>query len=338
MAGDGIRAWAVIYLKGICMGTADSVPGVSGGTIALIAGIYERLITAIAGLDPRVLKHIPRLHTREGRSALSRDLIEMDVPFLVALGMGVVTALIVMAGFMHWAIDQYPALTASFFFGLIAAAAVVLYRYVSVDTIPRVAAAVIGFGFAFILTGFTGGNSAATSLVIMVGTGAIAISAMILPGISGAFILYMLGQYEYMSKLPGQFIAELVDVASGGDPSLLLSTGTTIAAFGVGAIAGLLTITHAIKYALSNYREATLTFLVSLMVGSLRAPVSDIAANVDKPTPGFIASIVVIAVLGGVLVVALDLFTEDIEFGGDADHSSDTDHESPQTESPINDD
>jgi putative membrane protein len=335
MAGDGIRGWAVIYLKGICMGTADTVPGVSGGTIALIAGIYERLITAIAGLDPRILKHAPRLHTSEGRAALSRDLIEMDVPFLIALGMGVVTAIVIMSGLMHRAISEHPALTASFFFGLIAAAAVVLYQYVAVDTIPRIVAAIVGFGIAFFVTGFTEGSSIGTSPLIMFGTGAIAISAMILPGISGAFILYMLGQYEYMSALPGLFISELIDVATGGDPSTLLSVGTTIAAFGVGAVTGLLTITHAIKYALSNYREATLTFLVSLMVGSLRAPVSDIQENVDTFTPEIAASIVAAAIVGGVLVVALDRFTEDIEFGGDVDQTRDPD--TPRTESSIDD-
>lgn len=327
MAGDGIRAWVVIYLKGLCMGMADTVPGVSGGTIALIAGIYERLITAIAGLDPRVLRHVPRLHTREGRSALSRDLIEMDVPFLIALGMGIITAVVIMSGLMHRAISQHPALTAAFFFGLIAAAAVVLYRYVAVDTIPRVVAAIVGFGFAFFITGITGGGSVATSPLIVFGTGAVAISAMILPGISGAFILYMLGQYEFMSALPGQFISALAGVATGGDPGTLLSTGTTIAAFGAGAVAGLLTITHAIKYALSNYREATLTFLVSLMVGSLRAPVSDITENVDTLTPETVVSLCVAAIVGGVLVVALDLFTEDIEFGGDVDQTPDSDNQ-----------
>lgn len=335
MAGDGIRAWAVVYLKGFCMGLADTVPGVSGGTIALISGIYERLISAIAGLDPRVLEHVPRLHTSEGRSALARDLVEMDIPFLIALGTGVVTAVAVMSGVMHRAIDQEPALTAAFFFGLIAAAAVVLYRYVAVDTIPRVLAAIVGFGFAFLITGITGGGSVATAPLIVFGTGAVAISAMILPGISGAFILYMLGQYEYMSALPGQFISEFVNVASGNDPSTLLAVGTTIAAFGTGAVIGLLTITHAIRYALSNYREATLTFLVSLMVGSLRAPVKDITGNIDTFTVETIASIAVAAIVGGVLVVALDRFTEDIEFGGDVGQTPDAD--SPRAESSTDD-
>lgn len=330
MAGTGPREWLVIYLKGVCMGAADTVPGVSGGTIALIAGIYERLISAIAGIDPRVLEHVPRLHTEEGRTALRRDLIEMDVPFLIALGLGIVTAVIVMAEIMHTAIDQFPVPTSAFFFGLIAAAAIVLYRYVSIDTPSRVVAALVGFGLAFVVAGFTSGDSGAHPPLLLFGSGAIAISAMVLPGVSGAFILYMFGQYEYMSNLPGQFIGELLGVATGGDPNALISIGTPIAAFVTGALIGLFTVTHIIRYALSNYREATLTFLVSLMLGSLRAPVEAIEKETTTLTPEIIAVIGAAAVGGGALVVFLDRFTEDIEFGAE--------RRSPGAESPVNDD
>lgn len=330
MAGTGFREWLVIYLKGVCMGAADSVPGVSGGTIALIAGIYERLISAVAGIDPRVLEHVPRLHTAEGRAALRRDLIEMDVPFLIALGMGIVTALIIMSGIMHTAIEHHPVPTSAFFFGLIAAAGVVLYRLVSIDTPARIVVALAGFALAFFVAGATSGGSGAAPPLLLIGSGAIAISAMVLPGVSGAFILYMFGQYEYMSALPSQFISELIGVATGGDPSSLISTGTPIAAFVIGAVIGLFTITHIIRYALSNYRKATLTFLVSLMIGSLRAPVGTIAAETTELTPGIIAVIVVAAVGGGALVIFLDRFTEDIEFGAD--------RRSPGAESPVNDD
>lgn len=330
MAGDGLREWVGIYLKGVCMGMADTVPGVSGGTIALIAGIYERLISAIAGLDPRILEHVPRLHTTDGRAALSRDLIDMDVPFLISLGMGIMTAVVIMSGIMHAAITNEPALTSAFFFGLIAAAAVVLYRYVSIGTIPRIVAALVGFVLAFVIAGATSGGSGTHSPLILLGSGAIAISAMILPGVSGAFILYMFGQYEYMSQLPGQFISEIVAVLGGGDPNALVSTAIPIAAFMIGALIGLFTITHIIKYALSNYRQATLTFLVSLMIGSLRAPVSTIQNETTELTPGIIAGIVAAAVVGGALVVVLDLFTEDIEFGADRNP--------PGAESPVNDD
>lgn len=330
MAENGPREWLIVYLKGLCMGMADSVPGVSGGTIALIVGIYERLIDAIAGLDPRVVGHLAELHTHDGRAALHEDLIEMDVPFLLALGSGMVTAVAIMAEIMHSAIEAYPTPTAAFFFGLIAAAAVVLYRYVSVDSPGRIGAALLGFGLAVFVAGFTQNGGGSSAPVILFGSGALAISAMVLPGVSGAFILYMLGQYEYMSGLPGQFISELSSFAGSGDPSALIAVGTPIAVFIVGALLGLFTIAHAVNYALEHYREATLTFLVSLMVGSLRAPVSDIADNAADLSGPLIVASVVGAIVGALLVIALDQFTEDITFGTD-------EQQPPRTETPVND-
>lgn len=330
MTENGLREWLVVYLKGLCMGMADSVPGVSGGTIALIAGIYERLIDAIAGLDPGVLEHVPQLHTEEGRAAFVRDLIEMDVPFLLALGTGMVTALAVMSGIMHQAIKQFPTPTSAFFFGLIAAAAVVLYRYVSVDSPGRIGAALVGFALAVYVAGFTQGSGGSSSLVILFGSGALAISAMMLPGVSGAFILYMLGLYEYMSGLPGAFISELSSFVGGSDPSALIAVGIPISVFIAGALLGLFTVAHAVNYALEHYREATLTFLVSLMIGSLRAPVSDIAENAGDLSPALIGVSVVAGVVGALLVIGLDQFTEDIEF-------SSGEQQSPRTETPVND-
>lgn len=318
------REILVIYLKGLCMGAADSVPGVSGGTIALITGIYERLITAIAGLDPRVLEHVTRLHTAEGREKLRDDLIEMEVPFLMALGLGIVTAIAIMATVLHAAIESYPVLTAAFFFGLIAAGAVVLVRYVSLGTPGRILVCLGGLGLALFITGFSKGNGMTPSLLIIFLTGTLAISAMVLPGISGAFILYMLGLYEYMSGVPKEFLSSLVGLA-GGDSSGLVTSGTEIAAFGMGAVIGLLTITHAIKYALEQYRKATLTFLVSLMVGSLRAPATEIVAH-GELTPERVVGILIAVIVGGSLVVLLDRFTENIEFEAGSDVNN-PDHE-----------
>lgn len=330
MAENGLRELLIVYLKGLCMGAADSVPGVSGGTIALIVGIYERLIDAISGFDPRVLEHAFRLHTSDGRDAFVRNLIEMDVPFLLALGAGMITAVAIMSEIMNNAIHQFPTPTAAFFFGLIAAAAVVLYRYVSVDSPGRIGAALFGFGLAVFVAGFTQNGGGSSSPVILFGSGALAISAMVLPGVSGAFILYMLGQYEYMSGLPGRFISELSAFAGSGDPSALIAAGTPIAVFMIGALVGLFTIAHAIKYALEHYRQATLTFLVSLMVGSLRAPLSDIAANAPDLSGPLVGASVGAGVVGALLVIALDQFTEDIEFSADEQRP-------PRTDAPVND-
>src|SRR6056297_2939650 len=96
-----VREWAAVYLKGAAMGAADAVPGVSGGTIALITGIYERLVGAIAALDPRealgLLAYVPSFGDSDAREAFAADLLEMDVPFLVVLGVGVLSAVVTVA-------------------------------------------------------------------------------------------------------------------------------------------------------------------------------------------------------------------------------------------------
>ncbi|EMA37970.1 DUF368 domain-containing protein [Halococcus hamelinensis] len=309
-----VRALVVVYLKGIFMGAADAVPGVSGGTIALITGIYERLIAAITALDPRALRYLPRLHRRTGRAAFRDALVEMDIPFLMALGLGIATALVTVARLMAYAFETYPAYVAALFFGLIAASAVVLYEYVSLDTPRRVAVAVFGFVLAFVVSGPEVGSSFSNSPTIVFFAGTIAIAGMILPGISGAFFLYVLGQYEYLSNTLTTFTNRLAGLLSGGSVGGLVEPGIVIVAFGVGALIGLFSISYAIRWALANYRAATLTFLVSLMVGALRLPVTDVLDHTSNPNPTVIGTILVVAVLGGVLVLVVDRFTEDIEF------------------------
>jgi putative membrane protein len=141
----GRRAWLAVYLKGACMGAADTVPGVSGGTIAVILGVYERLIAALTSVDPRAMRHLSTLHTPEGRAALAEDLLRMDAPFMLVLGAGVLSAAATLATVMHVAVDQYPVPTHAFFFGLIAASAVVLYRYVDAASPTRAVVATAGF-------------------------------------------------------------------------------------------------------------------------------------------------------------------------------------------------
>jgi len=200
--GAGIRAWISVYLKGVCMGAADTVPGVSGGTIAVVLGIYERLITALTELDPAAVRHLPTLHTAEGRGALRSEFRRADVPFLSVLGFGVLSAAATVATAMNAAVTRYPAPTYAFFFGLIGASAVVLYRYVEIGTPRRLLVAVAGASLAFLLTDPALATTGTATLPALFLAGAIAISAMILPGVSGAFLLLVLGQYEYVSGIP----------------------------------------------------------------------------------------------------------------------------------------
>jgi len=296
------------------MGAADSVPGVSGGTIALITGIYERLITAITSLDPRVLEHVPRLHTRSGRRALWDELVAMDVGFLVALGLGVVSALIVISRAVQLALTTARGPTFAFFFGLIAASALVLYSEVDVTTPPRVAIGLVGFGLAFWVSGITQGSGLPNSPGFVFVAGMIAITAMILPGISGAFFLLLLGQYDYLTATLTSFTDLIIALFDGGRISSLIEPGTTILAFGIGAMIGVVTIAHVIKWALSNYRSATLVFLVSLMTGALRLPALETLQSTGQWTPLVILGTSAAALVGAGSVLLLDRYTDDLDY------------------------
>jgi putative membrane protein len=304
---DGPREYAGIYLRGVAMGAADAVPGVSGGTIALVTGIYERLVTAITDLDPWLLTLFPRLHTRTGRERLRHELAVMDLAFLVALGLGVVTALVTVSRVLEVALEEFTALTFAFFFGLILASAIVLYGEVSLDTPRRGAAAVVGLIVGFVLTGELTAVLPTTPTVALL-AGGIAVSAMILPGISGSFLLLVLGQYEYaVGSLSG-----FTDAIIALDPAGLRTHGTVVVTFGIGGVLGLLTISRVIEYALEHHRAATIAFLVSLMVGALRLPIERILGSTSSPGASVLVGLVLAAVIGGALVIGIDRATGDI--------------------------
>ncbi|MEF8786694.1 MAG: DUF368 domain-containing protein [Haloarculaceae archaeon] len=307
-ASAGVRAWVAVYLKGLAMGAADSVPGVSGGTIALIAGIYERLIDALTALDPRVLQQVPELDSSDGRQRFVAELQRMDVVFLLVLGLGVATSIVTISRVVHTALEIARPQTFAFFFGLIAASAVVLYDQLSLKTPLQIGAAIAGFLLAFFVTGISNGAGFGHALPLVFVAGAVAISAMVLPGISGAFLLILFGQYEFLTGV----LTDLVDglLAFGADD--LLSNAGVVATFGCGAVIGLFTVAHAVNWALEEYREATIAFLVSLMVGSLRLPVVEVISGVEATALAGVTTALGAALVGAVAVLLLDYYTEDL--------------------------
>jgi putative membrane protein len=310
----GARGWLAVYLKGACMGAADTVPGVSGGTIAVILGVYERLIAALTSVDPRAVGHLASVHTREGRAAIAEDLLRMDVPFLSVLGAGVLSAAAALATVMNVAVEEYPAPTYAFFFGLIAASAAVLYRYVGPTTPRRAIVATVGFVVAFAITdpGLSDGLGPSTPLVLFV-AGAVAISAMVLPGVSGSFLLLVLGQYETVTAIPGDLAVGVI-AAVRGELAPFVDALVPFAAFVCGALVGVFTVAYAVRAALGRYREATLVFLVSLMVGALRLPVTEVRGAVGEPAASVLPFVAVPLVAGVVLVFGLDRYTDDLEY------------------------
>ena len=313
-----VRTWVTVYLKGLAMGCADAVPGVSGGTIALIVGIYERLIAALTAIDPdrirRTVAGVRPVNLPDARAAL----LEMDAPFLLVLGAGIATAVVAVLRAVDHLLTTVPVATFGFFFGLIAASAVVLYGIVDLSTPGRKAAAVAGFLAAFLTSGYAS-TALGNELPIVFVAGAVAVSAMILPGISGSLLLIILGQYDFMSAALSTFVDALgAAVLSGGtETGAVWEAAPPVVVFIAGAFVGLFTVAHAVRRALEAYRMATLAFLVSLIVGALRAPVVEVSLALaergetwSSAFPRFAAA----ALAGALAVVVLDRYAGTIDY------------------------
>jgi putative membrane protein len=306
---DRFRRIIDTYLKGMAMGAADAVPGVSGGTIALITGIYERLIDAVAGLTGQKLIYTAKILGKD-RQSFYRQLKDLEIPFLTVLGAGVLSSLLIVLNLMHYMISSFPVETYGFFFGLIAISALVLYSEVDLSSLRSKLAGLTGFMAAFLLSGYAA-TSIGNSLPVVFLSGAVAVSAMILPGISGSLILVILGQYEYMTAALSRFTDAVINIREAGVGNIA-ENAPPVVVFVSGGVVGLLSIAHLVKKALDKYRKATMTFLVSMIVGALRAPVEEVNVHLAEQGvewitvfPEFISA----AVLGGIMVFILDYRT-----------------------------
>ncbi|MFP8891221.1 DUF368 domain-containing protein [Natrialbaceae archaeon A-CW2] len=289
-----------VYGYGLCMGTADALPGVSGGTVALLLGFYGRLLSAITALTPARMGAVLRGVQPTYRSTARESLLEMDLRFLLPLGAGMVTAVAIIASAVTAIANSHPLALASFFSGLIGASAVVLYRSVSIATRVEVLAMVSAISFA-LLVGANVIQFPATGLWMVFVAGIVAISAMILPGISGSLFLILLGQYVYLSGELSAFLSGLAALTSGGSLEALVGPGTTVVVFIAGGVVGLLTVARVVRRALDWRRNLTLVFLVSLIAGSTPAPMFTIAEDQAWSTEAFLVATGWLVVGAGVL-------------------------------------
>ncbi|QLH81137.1 DUF368 domain-containing protein [Halosimplex pelagicum] len=314
-----VREWLRTFVVGLFMGTADGVPGVSGGTVALIAGIYERLIAAINAVSlDRFLDGIRALTPLDGGVSLDRAaavLEEVDGWFLIALLGGIATAVIAVGQAVEVADEEAPVLMFGLFFGLIGASALILLREVGIRTVPEVVAAVAGAAVAFFASGYSEALLGGGGLLVVFVAGAVAVSAMILPGLSGSLLLVILGQYTFMYDRLGAFLDGLVGLATGGATDGLAGASVDVVTFVCGGLVGLFTVARLIRKALAANREVTFAFLVALVLGALRAPITTLngdeyAVVWNTPT---VQAFAVAAVVGAVVVLVLDWFAVDID-------------------------
>ncbi len=263
------------------MGSADIVPGVSGGTIALITGIYDHLIGSISKINFRFLKPLVKGNFKEFWSVL---LDEVDFAFFIPLVLGIGIAMLTIAKVVTYCMDAYTALTYSFFLGLIIASAVILFKKIDSLNIKHIAFAVIGFVLAYI---FVSLNPIATnhSLPVIFISGLIAICAMILPGISGSFLLLLLGQYEHMlNALHNLVFSEII-------------------VFIAGAAIGILSFSKLLNYLIKNYKEFTMAFLIGVMLGTLKIPALNVVSNVTFDIQGLLPCLIVAVIAFAIIIV-----------------------------------
>lgn len=233
----------MVSVKGIAMGAADVVPGVSGGTIAFITGIYEELINSIKSVNPASLKLLFQGKWKSFWKVINGN-------FLISLLTGIFISILSLARVIRYLLETYPVLVWSFFFGLIVASAIFVARYVKKWNAGVAVTALAGVAIAWIITVMTPAEANTTWWFIFA-SGAIAICAMILPGISGSFILVLLGMYKFILEAVGNF----------NIPVILL--------FLAGAAIGIISFSNVLSWLLRKYHDLTIGLLAGFMIGSL---------------------------------------------------------------------
>ena len=239
-----IKDFVVIGLKGMAMGAADVVPGVSGGTIAFISGIYEELLNAISSVNLSLLKTLKS----DGIKAAWK---QVNGSFLLSLFVGIFVSIVSLAKAIKWMLEYEPILLWSFFFGLVLASVIYIGKQITKWSALTLLLLIAGAGLAFYITTLNPLVSENSSPLFLFLAAALAICAMILPGISGAFILVLLGAYKpVLAAVNNRDFASVAIVAAG-------------------AVAGLLTFSRVLKWLFTNYKNYTLAVLTGFIIGSL---------------------------------------------------------------------
>lgn len=241
-----MRQHILTAIKGFFMGAANVIPGVSGGTVALITGIYGKIIDSINAVTvPQTWKDL--LHGRfkafwEG----------INGSFLLALAVGILLSVFSLAKLMTYVLGNFPVQTWAFFFGLILASAVIMFRGIQGWTWKEVAFALVGAALGVAICTLTPSDTPDTMWFIFI-CGALAICTMILPGISGSFVLLILGKYD--------FIMEALDLSNLNIPVII--------AFGIGCVIGILAFAKFLHWVLGKWEKQTMVLLLGFIIGSL---------------------------------------------------------------------
>lgn len=238
-------------VKGACMGAADVIPGVSGGTIAFMMGIYDRLLGSISSINAKAMKLL--------FSGRFKDFWKhIDGTFLLSLVIGIGISILSLAKIMTWLLAHHPIQTWAFFFGLIVASSIFILKGVERWNIESVLLLITGIITGVVVCTLSPTRTPDTLWFIFI-CGAIAICAMILPGISGSFILLILGKYEFIM----QTINELTSGINVSNNLLVLCI------FAIGAVIGIISFSKFLHWLLSRFNKETMLVLAGFIIGSL---------------------------------------------------------------------
>lgn len=241
----------IVAIKGACMGAADVIPGVSGGTIAFITGIYDHLIGSINSINAEAVKLFFTGKFKEFWKHINGT-------FLLSLFCGILFSVVALAGLMQYLLESHPIQTWAFFFGLIVASSLFILRGIEGWNLKAVIFLVLGIGLGVTVCTLSP-TTTPDALWFIFLSGAIAICAMILPGISGSFILLILGKYKFIMEA----ITGLTTGQEVGQNLVILGV------FAVGAVCGIIAFSRFLNWLLSRYHKQTLLVLAGFIIGSL---------------------------------------------------------------------
>lgn len=288
-----MRSPILQVLRGFAMGSADLVPGVSGGTVALVLGIYRRLVNAI-----RIGASALGALVRADFSGFRARFISVDWRFLLPLLVGIGLAVVSLSSLIHTLLETQPVRMAGLFFGLVGASIVLTWRLVQERTGLRYVLALVTAVATFVLLGLRAGPADDPALIAFFLAGAVAICAMILPGISGSFILLMLGMYDAVigAVTERDFVVIIV--------------------FALGATLGLASFSTILHKLLEDHSDTVMAVLVGLMAGSLRVlwPWPEGTAGTTMGVPrGDVVLPVALAAVGAAVVMIITRREDEIE-------------------------
>lgn len=237
------KDYLLLFLKGVGMGSADVVPGVSGGTIAFITGIYQELLDSIRSVDGEAVGMLLKFKVADFWQKINGN-------FLAAVFGGIAVAVFSLAKLLTYLLANFPIQLWAFFFGLIVASVLLVGKQVTRWSPINIIAGVVGIALAYFIT-ITSGAQTSDAIWFVFLAGMIAICAMILPGISGSFILVLLGKYTFILSAVKELKIGIIAVFMGG------------------CLVGILSFSHLLGWMLKRYYNLTITFLIGIMIGSL---------------------------------------------------------------------